>query len=81
VDPIVVIANMTPVPRSGYRVPMPKAGSWVERINTDAGWYSGSNTGNQGKVIAREVEGEHWPAYADVFLPPLATLFLKYDSA
>jgi 1,4-alpha-glucan branching enzyme len=81
VDPVVVISNMTPVPRGGYRVPMPKAGSWVERINTDAGWYSGSNTGNHGKVIAREVEGEHWPAYADVFLPPLATLYLKYDSA
>jgi 1,4-alpha-glucan branching enzyme len=81
VNPVVVISNMTPVPRDGYRVPMPKAGSWVERINTDAGWYSGSNTGNQGKVIAREVEGEHWPAYADVFLPPLATLYLQYDSA
>jgi 1,4-alpha-glucan branching enzyme len=81
VDPVVVIANMTPVPRGGYRVPMPKAGSWVERINTDAGWYSGSNTGNHGKVIAREVEGEHWPAHADVFLPPLATIYLKYDSA
>jgi 1,4-alpha-glucan branching enzyme len=80
-DPIVVIANMTPVPRSGYRVPMPKAGSWVEKINTDAGWYSGSNTGNQGKVIAHEVQGEHWPAYAELFLPPLATLYLKYDSA
>jgi 1,4-alpha-glucan branching enzyme len=80
-DPIVIIANMTPVPRSGYRVPMPKAGNWVERINTDAGWYSGSNTGNQGKVVAHRTEGEHWPAYADLFLPPLATVYLKYDSA
>jgi 1,4-alpha-glucan branching enzyme len=80
-DPVVVIANMTPIPRSGYRVPMPKAGSWVERINTDAGWYSGSNTGNQGKVIAHAVMGEHWPAYAELFLPPLATVYLKYDPA
>jgi 1,4-alpha-glucan branching enzyme len=78
---VVVIANMTPVPRGGYRVPMPIAGNWVERINTDAGWYSGSNTGNQGKVVAYKVEGEHWPAYAEVFLPPLATIYLKYDSA
>jgi 1,4-alpha-glucan branching enzyme len=80
-EPVVVLANMTPIPREGYRVPMPKAGNWVERINTDAGWYSGSNTGNQGKVAAHAVTGEHWPAYADLYLPPLATLYLKYDSA
>jgi 1,4-alpha-glucan branching enzyme len=80
-DSVVVIANMTPVPRGGYRVPMPKAGNWVERINTDAGWYAGSNTGNQGKVVAHAVEGQHWPAYAELFLPPLATVYLKYDSA
>jgi 1,4-alpha-glucan branching enzyme len=78
--PVVVIANMTPVPRDNYRVPMPRAGKWSERINTDAGWYGGSNTGNQGKVVARSSEGNSWmPAYADLYLPPMATLMLKYD--
>lgn len=80
-ESVVVISNMTPVPRPTYRVPMPKAGNWVERINTDAGWYSGSNTGNQGKVVAHPVEGEHWPSFVDLYLPPLATLYLRYDSA
>ncbi|MDP1729747.1 MAG: 1,4-alpha-glucan branching protein GlgB [Devosia sp.] len=80
-DPVVVVSNLTPVPRDNYRVPMPQAGSWVERVNTDAGWYGGSNTGNQGQVVAHAVEGEHWPAYADIYLPPLATLYLKYDPA
>ena len=80
-DSVVVVANMTPVPRTGYRVPMPKVGTWVERLNTDAGWYSGSNTGNQGKVVAHAVEGEHKLAYAELYLPPLATIYLKYDSA
>ncbi|MEO8882552.1 MAG: 1,4-alpha-glucan branching protein GlgB [Devosia sp.] len=78
-EPVVVIANMTPVPRDHYRVPMPAAGSWSERINTDAGWYSGSNTGNQGVVTAHPVEGQHWPAQAELYLPPLATLILKHD--
>jgi 1,4-alpha-glucan branching enzyme len=58
---------------------MPRAGQWSERINTDAGWYGGTNTGNQGKVSAVPVEGSWMPAYADLYLPPLATLFLKYD--
>ncbi len=80
-DPVVVISNMTPVPRDNYRVPMPLAGNWVERINTDSGWYGGSNTGNQGKVVAHKNKGEGWPAYADLYLPPLSTLILKYDPA
>ncbi len=78
-DPVLVISNLTPVPREDYCVPLPQAGRWVERINTDAGWYSGSNTGNQGGVAAYPVEGRHWPAEAKVFLPPLSTLFLKYE--
>jgi 1,4-alpha-glucan branching enzyme len=79
-SPAVVISNMTPVPRDNYRVPMPRAGHWSERVNTDAGWYGGGNTGNQGKVVALSSEGKSWmPAYADLYLPPLATLILKYD--
>jgi 1,4-alpha-glucan branching enzyme len=79
-NPVVVISNLTPVPRESYRVPMPREGKWSERINTDAAWYGGSNSGNQGKVVARSNEGKGWmPAYADLYLPPLATLFLKYD--
>ncbi|HVW91226.1 MAG TPA: 1,4-alpha-glucan branching protein GlgB [Devosia sp.] len=76
---VVVISNMTPVPRDHYRVPMPAVGNWSERINTDAGWYGGSNTGNQGVVVANPAEGQRWPAVAELYLPPLATLILKHD--
>ncbi|WIY51772.1 1,4-alpha-glucan branching protein GlgB [Devosia sp. YIM 151766] len=78
-DPVLVISNLTPTPRSGYKVPMPIAGRWVERINTDAGWYAGGNKGNQGAIMAHAVEGRHLPAEAELYLPPLATLFLKYE--
>ena len=80
-SPVVVVSNMTPVPRQGYRVPMPKAGKWTERVNTDAAFYGGSNAGNQGKVIAHESGAKEMGPYADLFLPPLATLYLTYDSA
>ena len=34
----------------------------------------------QGKVLAHAKEGKSWmPAYADLYVPPLATLILKYD--
>jgi 1,4-alpha-glucan branching enzyme len=81
-SPVVVVSNLTPVPRDGYRVPMPIAGDWSERVNSDAGWYGGSNTGNQGKVVASPSQAGDWmPAYAEIYVPPLATLYLKYDPA
>ena len=80
-DPVVVVSNMPPGPRENYRVPMPLAGNWVERLNTDAGWYGGTNKGNQGKVVARASDVEGLGPYADLYLPPMCTLFLKYDPA
>ena len=79
--PVVVISNMTPTPRENYRVPMPLAGRWVERLNTDAGFYGGTNKGNQGRVLAKASEVEGLGPYADLYLPPMSTLYLKYDPA
>ncbi len=79
--PVVVVSNFTPVPRENYRVPMPLAGNWVERLNTDAGWYGGSNKGNQGRVVARASEVKGLGPYADLYLPPMSTLYLTFDSA
>ncbi|XKG97784.1 1,4-alpha-glucan branching protein GlgB [Pelagibacterium halotolerans] len=77
--PVVVVSNFTPVPREPYRMPMPAAGRWIERINTDAGWYHGSNMGNQGLVTATEGNDYGFPATADIVLPPLSTLILQHD--
>ncbi|WP_417582756.1 1,4-alpha-glucan branching protein GlgB [Pelagibacterium sp.] len=77
--PVVVITNLTPVPREQYRLPMPAAGRWIERINTDAGWYAGSNTGNQGVVTATKGNEFGYPATAEVVLPPLSTLILQFE--
>src|SRR5258706_3950022 len=34
--PIACVANLTPVPRHGYRLGLPVAGRWVDVLNTDA---------------------------------------------
>ena len=34
--PVLVVCNMTPVPRHGYRVGVPRAGRWREIANTDS---------------------------------------------
>ena len=37
--------NLSPVPREGYRVGLPRAGRWREVLNTDAAAYGGSGVG------------------------------------
>ncbi len=78
--PVLVVSNFTPVPRTGYRIGVPRGGYWRERINTDAAGYGGGNMGNQGGVGA-EPAPSHGQAQSVVLtLPPLATLFLVYES-
>lgn len=49
-EPLLVVANMTPVPRLAYRVGAPVSGAWTELLNSDAETYAGSNMGNGGEV-------------------------------
>ena len=69
--PVVVIANLTPVARAPYRVPLPDPGPWREVFNSDAAAYWGTNLGNLGGVTA--IDGAAW-----IVLPPLATIMLEY---
>ncbi|MGN6465423.1 MAG: 1,4-alpha-glucan branching protein GlgB [Rhizobiaceae bacterium] len=74
--PVAVICNFTPVPRSGYRLPLPHAGRWREIVNTDAEAYGGSGMGNKG-AVSGIAEGKG--ASALVTLPPLSTIMIEYD--
>ncbi|MBV9250011.1 MAG: 1,4-alpha-glucan branching protein GlgB, partial [Acetobacteraceae bacterium] len=46
--PVLVVCNMTPVPREGYGIGVPRPGLWRELLNSDAAVYGGSNIGNSG---------------------------------
>jgi len=70
--PIAVIANMTPVARAPYKLPLPADGRWAEIMNSDAHAYWGSGCGNLGGVEAKD-------GFAWVTLPPLATIMLEYE--
>ena len=78
--PIVCISNLTPVPRVGYGVPLPRAGRWIEKINSDALAYGGTGLGNGGSVVAVAKETAGQPAGAIVTLPPMATLILEFSA-
>jgi 1,4-alpha-glucan branching enzyme len=69
-------ANLSPVPRPGYRIGLPSDGRWQEVLNTDSEHYGGANLGNMGVI---ETEARPWhdqPFSAEVTLPPLAVVWL-----
>ena len=72
----VVVLNATPVPRYGVRIGLPFAGRWLERLNTDAKLYGGSNVGNLGEVAAAQDPAMGRPYSAAVTLPPLGAIVL-----
>ncbi|MFZ3310909.1 MAG: 1,4-alpha-glucan branching protein GlgB [Xanthobacteraceae bacterium] len=76
---VLVVSNMTPVPRYNYRVGVPEAGSWQEIFNSDSGYYGGSNVGNAGTVEAAAISAHGQPQSVELILPPLATIFLRHD--
>ena len=71
---------MTPVPRGGYRIGVPEAGSWLELLNTDSELYGGSNMGNGGVVHTTDLAAHGRQQSLELRLPPLAAVYLRRDS-
>src|SRR5439155_10154968 len=78
---IVFAANLSPVPRYNYRLGLPRSGTWRELVNTDSGYYGGSDVGNLGGVAAQGIGWSGQPFSAEFTLPPLAALWLVPDEA
>jgi 1,4-alpha-glucan branching enzyme len=76
--PVIVACNFTPVPRSNYRIGVPREGRWTEILNSDAAIYAGSGLGNLGAVTAVASPAHGLPFSAEIFLPPLATVYFLW---
>ncbi len=74
---LVCVANFSALPHEGYRIGLPRAGRWVEVLNTDADTYGGSGVGNLGVVEAQPVPSHGLPASATLRVPPLGVLWLR----
>ena len=77
---LVFVANLSPVPRAGYRLGLPRAGRWREALNTDSSFYGGSDVGNLGGVEAEPIPWHGQPISAEVTLPPLGGVWLVPDT-
>ncbi|MGB3246360.1 MAG: 1,4-alpha-glucan branching protein GlgB [Sulfitobacter sp.] len=76
-SPVLVVCNFTPVERQARRIGVPRAGHWVEVLNTDAEIYGGGNRGNMGGVTSAQVAASGRPNSISITLPPLSTLFFE----
>ena len=76
---IVVVCNFTPVAMPGYRLGVPCAGQYRERLNTDSQHYGGSNLGTPyGAASAEQVQSHGRPWSIVLGLPPLATVMFEW---
>lgn len=78
---LLVVMNMTPVPRHEYAIGVPSAGQWKEIFNSDARIYGGTDVGNGG-VVETELVPMNWQEQSLLLtLPPLGMIILKAEGA
>jgi len=77
---VLVVLNLTALPREQFRIGVPGPGRYVEILNSDAALYGGQNIGNLGAVKAEPVPMHGHPYSVALTLPPLGAIFLKPES-
>lgn len=78
--PVVVLVNLTPTTYSHYKLGVPLAGHYQERLNTDSEYYCGSNSGNGGGLLALEEPSHGQPCHLSITVPPLATVIFEWQA-
>jgi 1,4-alpha-glucan branching enzyme len=76
---VLVISNFTPVPHEAFRLGVPLAGRYELLLNTDDSLYAGSGFGVAQVAETESVESEAQPQSLSLRLPPLSTVFYKYQ--
>ncbi|MCD6460207.1 1,4-alpha-glucan branching protein GlgB [bacterium] len=76
-DFLVFVYNFTPVPRTDYRIGVPKGGYYRKLLNSDSESFGGSNIGNSGGVTADNLpwQGKNYSIKLDI--PPLSASVFK----
>ncbi|WP_455170104.1 1,4-alpha-glucan branching protein GlgB [Aegicerativicinus sediminis] len=78
-DDLIIVLNMTPVPRENYRLGLPRKGKLKEVFNSDHKSYNGTGEFHN-KALKVTDEPWHWKDYSvEIKLPPLGMVALKYS--
>jgi 1,4-alpha-glucan branching enzyme len=76
---VACVSNFSGGAHAGYRLGLPRAGTWREVLNSDAELYAGGGGGNFGQVEASEQPWHGQPASAEIYLPGLSTLWFAAE--
>ncbi|WP_184548956.1 1,4-alpha-glucan branching protein GlgB [Mucilaginibacter sp. FT3.2] len=76
-DDLVIILNMTPVPRYNYRIGVPSAGKWQEVFNSDEKKFWGSGIINYDAVNTNTEKWHGKDNSISITIPPLAATVFK----
>jgi 1,4-alpha-glucan branching enzyme len=71
---VVVVLNMTPVPREEYRIGAPRAGTYKLLLSTDAAEFGGSGFPVEERIFTQPVGAHGFSQSVVLGLPPLAAL-------
>ncbi|GAB5400245.1 MAG: 1,4-alpha-glucan branching protein GlgB [Aureisphaera sp.] len=76
-DTVMVVCNMTPIPRENYRIGLPEKGKYRLIFNSDEPQYSGSGFDVKKQYSSEEIPWQFREQSALFNLPPLAMIALK----
>jgi len=76
---MLVLLNLTPVPRPGYRAGAPVSGRYAIVLSSDDTKYGGTGFGLDGELETEPVEWQHQPVSLRVSLPPLGAVLLAHQ--
>ncbi|KAA9349176.1 1,4-alpha-glucan branching protein GlgB [Larkinella humicola] len=79
-EQVVIVLNMTPIPRTDYRIGVPAAGTWVELFNSDDRAFFGSGLLNSQPLVSQPQEWQGRQASIILTVPPLGAVVLKYQN-
>ena len=79
-DTVTCVANLTPVPRPGYRIGLVDDGPWHELLSTDDERFGGSGTRNA-EIVVEDTPWQGQPWSALITLPPLGMVFLGREAS
>jgi 1,4-alpha-glucan branching enzyme len=78
---LVVVANLTPVPRPGYRLGVPAPGAYATVLNTDGPAFGGSGYAVPASLAVEAVPQHGYAQSVVATLPPLSVLVLAPEGA
>ena len=76
-DVAICACNLSPVPRPGYRIGLPRPGTWTVALDTDDERFGGSSAfAGQREIASEDIPWHNQRQSAAVDLPPLGVRWL-----